>query len=120
MSSYRNPYNQAIADQQKRLNVANLKNDFVQSLNQPLHGGGLSGGDFWSDFADGFMSVWNPIIDTAGKVAPFLPLLGLGEGEDGGETSNSEDKTDFRVTGSTNTDGTDLFNKLKKYFTSKN
>jgi hypothetical protein len=24
-------------------------------------------------------SVWNPIIDTAGKVAPFLPLLGLGE-----------------------------------------
>lgn len=40
------------------------------------------------------------------------------DGEDGGETSNGEDKTDFRVTGTTNTDGTDLFNKLKKYFTS--
>jgi hypothetical protein len=84
MASYRNSYNQAIANHQKRLDVANLKNDFAQSLIQPLHGGGysgegLSGGDFWSDFADGFMSVWNPIIDTAGKVAPFLPLLGLGE-----------------------------------------
>lgn len=41
-----------------------------------------------------------------------------GEGTDGGEISNGEDKTDFRVTGTTNTDGTDLFNKLKKYFTS--
>ena len=84
MASYRNPYNQAIANHQKRLDVANLRNDFAESLIQPLHGGGmsgggLSGGDFWSDFADGFMSVWNPIIDTAGKVAPFLPMLGLGE-----------------------------------------
>jgi len=37
---------------------------------------------------------------------------------DGGGTSNSEDKSNFRVTGSTNTDGTDLFNKLKTYFPS--
>jgi len=79
MASYRNPYNQALANQQRRLDVANLRNDYNQSLLQPLHGGGMSGGDFWSDFSDGFMSVWNPIIDTAGKVAPFLPLLGLGE-----------------------------------------
>jgi len=89
MASYRNPYNQAIANHQKRLDVANLKNDYAESLRLPLHGGGMSGGDFWSDFADGFMSVWNPIIDTAGKVAPFLPLLGLGEGEmlNGGDMS---------------------------------
>ncbi|QIG59410.1 hypothetical protein [Dishui Lake virophage 8] len=95
MASYRNPYNQAIANHQKRLDVANLKNDYAESLRLPLHGGGysgggLSGGDFWSDFADGFMSVWNPIIDTAGKVAPFLPLLGLGEeglGMSGGDMS---------------------------------
>lgn len=79
MASYTNPYNVAIANHQRRLNIANLKNDFAESLQQPLHGGGMSGGDFWSDFSDGFMSVWNPIIDTAGKVAPFLPLLGLGE-----------------------------------------
>lgn len=90
MASYRNPYNIAIANHQKRLDVANLKNDFAESLIQPLHGGGMSGGgmsggDFWSDFADGFMMVWNPIIDVAGKVAPFLPLVGLGEdGEDYG------------------------------------
>jgi hypothetical protein len=83
MASYRNPYNEAIARKQRMLDVANLRNDYQQAQMQPLHGGGLSGGDFWSDFSDGFMSVWNPIIDTAGKVAPFLPLLGLGEGEDG-------------------------------------
>jgi hypothetical protein len=39
--------------------------------------------------------------------------------DDGSETtSNSTDQTDFRVTGSTSTDGSDLFNKLKKQFTS--
>jgi hypothetical protein len=82
MASYNNDYNRAIARRQKGLDVANLQNDYQQSLMNPLHGGGMSGGDFWSDFADGFMSVWNPIIDTAGKVAPFLPLIGLGEGEE--------------------------------------
>ena len=80
MASYRNPYNEAIANKQRRFDYANMANDYTQSLQQPLNGGAmLEGGDFWSDFADGFMSVWNPIIDTAGKVAPFLPLLGLGE-----------------------------------------
>lgn len=83
MASYNNDYNRAIARRQKGLDIANLKNDYEQSLMSPLHGGGMSGGDFWSDFADGFMSVWNPIIDTAGKVAPLLPLVGLGES--GGE-----------------------------------
>ena len=84
MASYNNDYNRAIARRQKGLDVANLQNDYQQSLMNPLHGGGMSGGDFWSDFADGFMSVWNPIIDTAGKVAPLLPLIGLGEGEEEG------------------------------------
>lgn len=85
MASYKNAYNQALANQQRRLDIANVKNDWNQSLRQPLQGGGMSGGDFWSDFADGFMSVWNPIIDTAGKVAPLLPLVGLGES--GGDMS---------------------------------
>lgn len=80
MASYRNPYNEAIANQQRRFDYANMKNDYAQSLEQPLNGGAmLEGGDFWSDFSDGFMSVWNPIIDTVGKVAPLLPLVGLGE-----------------------------------------
>lgn len=85
MASYKNAYNQALANHQRRLDIANIRNDYQQSLIKPLHGGGMSGGDFWSDFADGFMSVWNPIIDTAGKVAPLLPLVGLGES--GGDMS---------------------------------
>jgi hypothetical protein len=85
MASYNNDYNRAIARRQRGLDVANLRNDYQQSQIYPLYGGGMSGGDFWSDFSDGFMSVWNPIIDTAGKVAPFLPLLGLGES--GGDMS---------------------------------
>jgi hypothetical protein len=85
MASYNNSYNRAIANRQKTLDVANLKNDYQNSILYPLHGGQMEGGDFWSDFADGFMSVWNPIIDTAGKVAPLLPLVGLGES--GGDMS---------------------------------
>jgi len=85
MANYNNPYNRAIANQQKTLDIANLRNDYQNSIMYPLHGGGLSGGDFWSDFADGFMSVVNPVVDVAGKVAPFLPLLGLGES--GGDMS---------------------------------
>lgn len=85
MASYKNAYNQAIARRMHHLNVANLKNDYANSLEQPLHGGGMSGGDFWSDFGDGFMSVMKPIGQVASTVAPFLPLLGLGES--GGDMS---------------------------------
>lgn len=74
MASYRTPYNIAIANRQKRLDVANLKNDYENSMDYPLHGG-----DFWSDFGDGFMSVMKPIGQIASVVAPFL-----GAGESGG------------------------------------
>nr|WPF46419.1 MAG: hypothetical protein [Lake Baikal virophage 1] len=77
MASYNNAYNQSIARRQHGLNVANLKNDFQQSLVQPLHGG-----DFWSDFGDGFMSVMKPIGQVASVIAPFL-----GAGESGGDMS---------------------------------
>jgi len=77
MASYKNAYNQSIARRQHHLNVANLKNDYQQSLEQPLHGG-----DFWSDFGDGFMSVMKPIGQVASIVAPFL-----GAGESGGDMS---------------------------------
>jgi hypothetical protein len=44
-----------------------------------LKGLGLSGGDFWSDFADGFKKGFTGTLDLASKAVPFLPLLGLGE-----------------------------------------
>lgn len=36
------------------------------------HGAGMSGGDFWSDFGDGFMSVIKPVSQVVGAIAPFL------------------------------------------------
>lgn len=43
------------------------------------HGAGMSGGDFWSDFGDGFMSVMKPVAQVVGAVAPYL-----GAGQSGG------------------------------------
>jgi hypothetical protein len=66
-----------------------IKNDYLNAYQPPTYGGNMygtmgpmgtmDGGDFWSDFADGFMMVMNPVIDTVKTVAPFLPLIGLGE-----------------------------------------
>ena len=44
-----------------------------------LKGLGLSGGDFWSDFADGFKQGFTGTLNVAKQALPFLPLLGLGE-----------------------------------------
>ena len=49
-------------------------------------GGGLSGGDFWSDFGDGFMSVMKPVSQVVGAVLPFL-----GAGEEGCGMSGGND-----------------------------
>jgi len=92
MSSYLTPYNVAIANKQRGYDVANLRNDAYHASQTPLHGGQmrgdtlrqgdfqLEGGDFWSDFADGFMSVMRPVGQVAQVVAPFL-----GAGESGGK-----------------------------------
>lgn len=86
MSTYLTPYNIAIANQQKRFDVAGIKKDAYEASQTPLYGGQmqrddfeLQGGDFWSDFADGFMSVMKPIGQVAQVVAPFL-----GAGQSGG------------------------------------
>jgi hypothetical protein len=86
MSSYLTPYNIAIANQQKRFDVQNIRKDAYEASQTPLYGGQmqrddfeLEGGDFWSDFADGFMSVMKPIGQVAQVVAPFL-----GAGQSGG------------------------------------
>jgi len=93
MSSYLTPYNIAIANKQKGYDVANLRNDAYEASQTPLRGGQvrgdamrlgdyqLEGGDFWSDFADGFMSVMRPVGQVAQAVAPFIPK---GAGYSGG------------------------------------
>ena len=93
MSTYLTPYNIAIANKQKGYDVANIKNDAYEASQTPLRGGQvkgdalrqgdfqLEGGDFWSDFADGFMSVMKPIGQVAQAVAPFIPK---GAGYSGG------------------------------------
>lgn len=86
MSSYLTPYNVAIANQQKGFDVRNLQNDIREAGKTPLYGGRqgdfqMEGGDFWSDFADGFMSVMRPVGQVAQAVAPFIPK---GAGVSGG------------------------------------
>lgn len=57
-----------------------LKQQLVGILDdRTLNGGGMSGGDFWSDFGDGFMSVMKPVAQVVGAVAPYL-----GAGQSGG------------------------------------
>lgn len=55
-----------------------------------LKGLGLSGGDFWSDFADGFKQGFTGTMNVAKQALPFLPLLGLGES--GGAMSDSDEE----------------------------
>jgi hypothetical protein len=81
MASIANPYNMSVADRQKFNNYANIKNDYLNAYEQPLHGGAYYGGDFFSDFMDGFNMVMGPVGDVIKTVAPFLPLVGLGECE---------------------------------------
>jgi len=58
-----------------------------------LKGLGLSGGDFWSDFADGFKQGFTGTMNVAKQALPFLPLLGLGEMEGGGRTDYDNSST---------------------------
>jgi hypothetical protein len=52
-------------------------------LNDRTMGNGMSGGDFWSDLGDGFMSVVKPVASVIGSVAPFL-----GGGMSGGSVAD--------------------------------
>ncbi len=99
MASYANPYNKALSERQIYDNYANIKNDYLQAYQQPLHGG-----DFWSDFMDGFNMVMGPVGDVVKTVAPFLPLVGLGECEC--EDSDCECQLDGGRRAGYNDDGT--------------
>lgn len=63
-----------------------LKQQLRGILDDRTTGNGLSGGDFWSDFGDGFMSVIKPISQVVGAVAPFL-----GGGQSGGNEGVSSE-----------------------------
>lgn len=85
MASYANPYNRALMERQLYNNYANISRDYHEGFQQPLHGGGefagfgMSGGDFFSDFGDGFVKGFTGTMDFAKQLVPFLPLVGLGK-----------------------------------------
>jgi len=69
----------AIADAKLHQELANQMRGRGLSGGALMHGLGLSGGDFFSDFADGFKKGFMGTMDVAKQALPFLPLLGLGE-----------------------------------------
>lgn len=77
-----------------------LKQQLVGILDDRTLGSGMSGGDFWSDFGDGFMSVIKPVSQVVGAIAPFL-----GAGESGGNSHRLKLKSEMygrSMTGSGN------------------
>lgn len=50
----------------------------------------MEGGDFFSDFADGFQKGFKGTMDVAGQLLPFLPMLGLGESGSGKKMSKAQ------------------------------
>ena len=60
-----------MASEMKRMMMANRSGRGLSGGDMPMLDR-MVGGDFWSDFGNGFMSVINPVLDIAGKVAPLL------------------------------------------------
>lgn len=69
----------AIADAKLHQELANQMRGRGASGGALMRGLGLSGGDFWSDFADGFKQGFTGTMNVAKQALPFLPLLGLGQ-----------------------------------------
>jgi len=69
----------ALADAKLHQELANQMRGRGASGGALMRGLGLSGGDFWSDFADGFKQGFTGTLNVAKQALPFLPLLGLGE-----------------------------------------
>jgi len=55
-----------------------LKQQLAGILDDRTTGRGMSGGDFWSDFGDGFVKGFTGTLNVASKLLPFI---GLGEQE---------------------------------------
>ena len=69
----------AIADAKLHQELAKQMRGRGASGGALMKGLGLSGGDFWSDFADGFKQGFTGTMNVAKQALPFLPLLGLGQ-----------------------------------------
>ena len=69
----------ALADAKLHQELANQMRGRGASGGALMRGLGLSGGDFWSDFADGFKQGFTGTMNVAKQALPFLPLLGLGQ-----------------------------------------
>jgi hypothetical protein len=69
----------AIADAKLHQELAKQMRGRGMSGGALMKGLGLSGGDFWSDFADGFKQGFTGTMNVAKQALPFLPLLGLGQ-----------------------------------------
>ena len=69
----------ALADAKLHQELAKKMRGRGMSGGALLKGLGLSGGDFWSDFADGFKQGFTGTMNVAKQALPFLPMLGLGE-----------------------------------------
>lgn len=72
-----------------------LKQQLVGILDDRTHGNGMSGGDFWSDFGDGFMSVIKPVAQVVGAVAPYLAGMGASGGNVPSELALMSGSTPF-------------------------
>jgi len=82
MANIANAYNEALKQRQLYDHYAGIRNDYLNSYQQPMRGGmygAMNGDGWWDDFMDGFNMVMKPVGDVAKTVAPFLPLIGLGE-----------------------------------------
>jgi hypothetical protein len=73
----------ALADAKLHQELSNQMRGRGMSGGALMKGLGLSGGDFWSDFGDGFVKGFTGTLDFAKNLIPFAPLLGLGQS--GGE-----------------------------------
>lgn len=65
----------------RQIEAEQAKSGFIGAGDDDMDGGDgyMHGGDFFSDFADGFQKGFKGTMDVAGKLVPFLPMLGLGQ-----------------------------------------
>lgn len=65
----------------RQIEAEQAKDGFIGAGDDDMDGGDgyMHGGDFLSDFADGFQKGFKGTMDVAGKLVPFLPMLGLGQ-----------------------------------------
>lgn len=84
----------ALADAKLHQELSNQMRGRGMSGGALMQGLGLSGGDFFSDFADGFKKGFTGTLDIAKQALPFLPLLGLGESGGGLSGGGAVDYSD--------------------------